>query len=258
MKKSTIVLTGLLALSSIAGAQTEQQSPRQEAGPTAEQNDLQQSKPAREAGKPAQRPVGKSNWGQAAEEKLQAGVNTLDKARSVNDYYRLESYFVRLGQTHPGNWLPWYYAAFCNAQIGFLYEKEGEKISPYSNRGEQQIKKALGLLDSARQKAELAEVYVVMNRIYQSKVFINPMTYGQKYGVLAQQCMQRAQQLSPENPRAVYLEAWFKNNAPKMYGGDKEKAKELAGKAMELLAASTGTGTAPHWGERECRAILEK
>lgn len=246
MKKSTIVLTGLLALSSIAGAQTEQQDPGQPA------------KPALETEPAAQRPVAESTWGPAAEEKLQTGVSTLDKARSVNDYYRLEAYFVRLAQAHPGSWLPWYYAAFCNAQIGFLYEKDGEKISPYANRGEQQIKKSLSLLDTARQKAELAEVYVVMNRIYQSKVFINPMTYGQKYGVLAQQCMQRAQQLSPENPRAIYLEAWFRYNAPKMYGGDKEKAKSLAGKAMKLLAASTGETTAPHWGERECRAILKK
>lgn len=229
MKKSTIVLIGLLTLCSIAGAQ-----------------------------QTAPRPAAESVPENAMEEKLQTGVAALDRARAVNDYYRLEAYFVRLAQARPGDWLPWYYAAFCNAQIGFLYKKDGEKISPYSNRGEQQIKKALTLLDTARQKAELAEVYVVMNRIYQSKVFINPMTYGQKYGVLAQQCMQRAQQLSPENPRAIYLEAWFKYHAPKMYGGDKKKAIELAGKALELLAASTDRGTAPHWGERECRALLKK
>lgn len=195
---------------------------------------------------------------QSVPEKLQAGVTALDNASQPADYHRLETYFVRLGETDPVNWLPWYYAAFCNAQIGFIYEKDGERIEPFSNRGEQQIKKALSLLDTARQKAELAEVYVVMNRIYQSKVFINPMTYGPKYGPLAHQYLKLAQQLSPENPRVIFLDAWMKYNAPKMYGGDKEKARELAALALEKLSASAARGNAPHWGERECREILNR
>ena len=192
------------------------------------------------------------------DEKLQAGVSALDKASQVADYHRLESYFVRLGEMDTDNWLPWYYAAFCNAQIGFIYEKEGDRIEPFSNRGEQQIKEALSLLDTARQKTELAEVYVVMNRIYQSKVFINPMTYGQKYGTLAHGYLKRAQQLQPENPRVIFLDAWMKYHAPKMYGGDKKKAKELAGEALEKLASAPDRGTAPHWGRKECEEILNK
>lgn len=192
------------------------------------------------------------------DEQLKTAVSELDKAEQVADFQKLESYFVRLGEAKKTEWLPWYYAAFCNAKIGFLFENDGERIEPFSNRGEQQIKKAFSLLDTASQKQELSEVYVVMNMINQSKVFINPMTYGPKYGPLAHQYLQQAKRLNPENPRVIYLEAWHKDNAPKMWGGDKDKAKELAGEALKKLAASASTGPAPHWGKKECTEILNQ
>lgn len=192
------------------------------------------------------------------EEQLQAAVAELDKTADVAGYQKLESYFVRLAGANTADWLPWYYAAFCNAKIGLLYQQEGDRIEPFSQRGEKQIKKALSLLDTASQKKELAEVYVVMNRVYQSKVFINPMTYGPKFGPVAFRYQEMARQLDPENPRVIYLDAWMKYYAPKMYGGDKDKARELARLALEKLRAAPASGTAPHWGEKACMEILNK
>lgn len=191
------------------------------------------------------------------EDQLQTAVSELDKAGEVADYQKLESYFTRLAEARETDWLPWYYAAFCNAKIGFLYQNEGERIEPFSKRGEVQIGKALSLLDTARQKAELSEIYVVMSMVNQSKVFINPMTYGPKFGPLAHQYLQQAKKLAPENPRVIYLEAWQKYNAPKMWGGDKDKARELAGKALEKLETAS-PGTQPHWGRTESAAILNQ
>ncbi|CAL1516452.1 hypothetical protein [Chitinophaga sp. MM2321] len=188
---------------------------------------------------------------------LENAVSALDKATSAKDYEALEKDFSAIAASQKTAWLPYYYAAFCNAKIGFLYEDDGERIEPYSNRGEEQIKTARSLLDSSKQKTELSEVYTVLSMVYRTKVFINPMTYGRKYGMLSDQCLKQAKQLNPENPRVLYVEAWVKYYTPKMWGGDKTLAKQLAEQSLAKLSTATA-GVAPHWGKAENQALLSK
>jgi hypothetical protein len=188
---------------------------------------------------------------------LQSAVTKLDQAQKVKDYEALEKEFIKIAVAQPKNWLPEYYAAYCNARIGFLLQDDGESIEPYSNRGEDEAKKAEALLDKTTQKKELSELYTVMSMVNQTKVFINPMSYGPKNGPVAQQLLNQAKQLNPDNPRAIYLAAWFKYNTPKMWGGNKDLAKELANQSLKLLA-NDDTGVNPHWGKAEVLAILSK
>jgi hypothetical protein len=188
---------------------------------------------------------------------LQSAVTKLDQAKTAKDYQALEKEFVKIGASQPKDWLPNYYAAYCNARIGFLLQDDGDAIEPYSDRGELQAKKAESLLDKVNQKKELSELYTVMSMINQSRVFINPMTYGPKYGPTAQQFLNQAKQLNPDNPRAIYLAAWFKYNTPKMWGGDKDLAKQLAIQSLKLLEGAE-TGINPHWGKAEDQELLSK
>lgn len=185
--------------------------------------------------------------------RLEASVKQLDQAKSVSDFQALEKTFVQLGNAQKTEWLPYYYSAFCNAKIGFLLQDDGEKIEPYSVRGEAQIKKSESLAKG--DSKTLAEIYVVQAMIYRTKVFISPMTMGRQYGPLSDQFLKKAQKLDPENPRAIYLDAWTKYYTPKLWGGDKDLAKELAGKAIQKLPA-TASGAAPHWGKAESEALL--
>lgn len=186
---------------------------------------------------------------------LQQAVNKLDQAQTVKDYTALEKTFS--GITDQPAWLPPYYAALCNARIGFLLQDDGDKIEAFSIRGEEQARRALSLLDSATQKKELAEVYTVLSMVYRTKVFINPMTYGRKYGVLSGQMLQKAQTLDPGNPRALYVAAWVKYYTPKMWGGDKELAKKLATESLQKLT-NPGTDVYPHWGRADDQLLLSK
>lgn len=193
----------------------------------------------------------------AMAQSLEDAVHKLDGATSVKDYEALEKTFVTLTAQQPGSWLPWYYAAYCNAKIGFLYQDDGDKIEPYSVRGEEQIGRAMSLLDSTKSRHELAEALTVASMVNRTRVFINPMTYGRKYGSISEKYLQQALQLAPENPRALYVRAWVKYYTPKMWGGDKSLAKELAEKSLGLLAKDK-TGTTPHWGKAEDEALLGK
>lgn len=160
--------------------------------------------------------------------RLDVSVKKLDQAKSVADFQALEKTFVQMGNARKTEWLPYYYAAFCNAKIGFLLQDDGEKIEPYSLRGEAQIKKSESLAKG--DSRVLAEIYVVQAMIYRTRVFISPMTMGREFGPLSDQFLKKAQKLDAANPRAIYLEAWTKYYTPKLWGGDKDLAKELAGK----------------------------
>ena len=191
-------------------------------------------------------------------QKLQQDVARLDKAASIKDYQQLAADFTRIAEADKTQWLPWYYAAFCNVKIGWLSQDDPDNIEGFANKADAQIKKAQSLLDTATQKKELSEVYCVLSMVNRDMVFINPATYGPQYGPTANTWLQRAKKANPNNPRAIYLEGWDKFSAPKMWGGDKVKAKELLLDAQQKLGAAMNTGTDPRWGKLEVEGLLKQ
>lgn len=185
-------------------------------------------------------------------------VTRLDNVRSQKDYMQLAAAFDNLADKGKAQWLPYYYAAFCNARVGWLYQEDPDQIEPFADKADVQIKKALSLLDTANQKKELSEVYVVLMMINQARVFMNPATYGQHYGPIASQYLKMALRANANNPRAIYLDGWIKDATPKMWGGDKVKAKELAVQAKQILESETTATVDPHWGKVEVEDLLKK
>jgi len=191
-------------------------------------------------------------------QQMQAIVTRLDNANSVKDYEQLATTFERVADAQKTQWLPYYYAAFINAKIGWLKQDDPDNIEPFANKAEEEIKKAQALLDTSKQKKELSEVYCVLSMLNQAKVFINPQTYGPKYGPAAHQYMKLAEAANPDNPRVIYLEGWQKFATPKMWGGDKTKAKELLTAAKQKLESDSSPGIQPHWGKKEVEEILTR
>jgi hypothetical protein len=196
--------------------------------------------------------------GQTHAQDIQSLVTRVDQSATAKEFTQLAIEFGQLAEQQPDNWLAWYYAAFCNAKIGWLYMDDGEKIEPFAIKADEQIKRAYALLDTAKQKKELSEVYVVLRMANRARVYVNPMTYGRTYGVPAGRYTQKARAANPGNPRALYIEGWEKYSTPKMYGGDKKIAKELLEQAKQQLAAGNATDAAPHWGIKETEELLKK
>jgi hypothetical protein len=94
--------------------------------------------------------------------------------------------------------------------------------------------------------------------VNRARVFINPMSNGKKYGPIAQRYIQKSMQMNSENPRANYLTAWEKYYTPKLWGGDKTKAKELLDLALTQLENKPTSIIYPHWGITECNEILSQ
>ena len=193
----------------------------------------------------------------AYKQQLQSVISELDKAEKPGDYQQLAGQFAQLAEMQKTDWLPYYYAAFCNAKTGWLYKNDGEKIEPFANKADEQIKKSIGLLDTASHKKELSEIYCVLSMINKARVFINPQTFGPKYGPAGAQYIQLAKKVNANNPRAIYLEGWDKYYTPKMWGGDKKAAKAMLQQSLQLLNNNKADAdAAPHWGKKEVAALL--
>jgi len=190
---------------------------------------------------------------------LQTTVAKLNTANTVKDYQQLAAEFLRIADAQKTQWLPYYYAAFCNAKIGWLtQDSDPDNIEDYANKAEEEITKAESLLDTSNQKKELSEIYCVQMMQNQARVFINPQTYGPKYGPVAFSYTQKAKQLNADNPRMLYLLGWQKFASPKMYGGDKALAKQLLTEARQKLDAESSNSVEPHWGKKEVDDILKQ
>ncbi|MCS3795314.1 hypothetical protein [Niastella sp. OAS944] len=195
----------------------------------------------------------------AYSQQMQTAVTKLDNAKTVKDYQLLADNFLRIADGQKDQWLPYYYAAFCNAKIGWLKQNDDpDNIEPFANKAAGEIKKAGMLIDTAKQKKELAELYCIHMMLNQARVFINPQTYGREYGPTAFNYLQMAKQADPDNPRMLYLLGWQKFATPKMWGGDKAQAKQLLTNAKQKLAGEPSAGLAPHWGKKEVEEILEQ
>jgi len=190
-------------------------------------------------------------------QQMQTTVGKLDNAKTVKDYQLLAHDFLRIADAQKDQWLPYYYAAFCNAKIGWLKQNDDpENIELFANKAGEEIKKASALIDTAKQKKELAEIYCIHMMLNQARVFINPQTYGRQYGPVAFNYLQLAKQAGPDNPRVLYLMGWQKFATPKMWGGDKPLAKQLLTEAKQKLGMGLTSGIEPHWGKKEIDEIL--
>jgi hypothetical protein len=188
---------------------------------------------------------------------MEANVTKLDNAKAVGDYQLLQTSFIQLADSKKMDWLPYYYAALCNAKISWLYKDNSGKIAPFANLATQQLKKAQSLLDTSKNKIEISEVDCVWSMIYRAKIFISPMFNGMKYGLTANQYIDKAKQMNPNNPRVSLLEGWLKYYAPSLWGGDITKAKQLLELALKQLENKPSSAIYPHWGKMECENILK-
>lgn len=144
--------------------------------------------------------------------------------------------------------------AYCNTRIGWLYQGKGDKIEPYAQLASTQIQQAASLAGSDNKV--LADIYCVWSMAQRAYVFINPMSYGPKYGPVSAQYLEKAKKADPDNPRVLWLEGWVKYYTPKLWGGDKDKAKTFLQQALDKLKSPVMTPSFPHWGRNDCESLL--
>jgi hypothetical protein len=184
-------------------------------------------------------------------ETMEKNIAALDTSYTNELLQPLANTFERIASAEKSEWLPNYYAAYCN--VNMSYNTKGDMIDTYCDKAE----KYLHVADSL--SPNNSEIYTLKAQIASARISVNPMSRGQKYGTISAELREKAKELDKTNPRPYYLEGTSYFFTPPMFGGGKDKAKPKFEKALELYAAfKPASSIAPHWGKNSSEYFLKK
>ncbi|HYH16466.1 MAG TPA: hypothetical protein VD794_14655, partial [Flavisolibacter sp.] len=151
---------------------------------------------------------------------MEAKVQVVESTRNVEGLRDLANAFERIGEAEKNQWQPYYYAALAQVNTG-LFMSNGQmggladKLDPIADKAEELINKAEAI------SKDNSEIYVVKKMIATLRMMGDPMNRYMQYGPQAQQALETARKLNPDNPRVYMLEGQDKFYTPEQYGGSK-------------------------------------
>jgi hypothetical protein len=193
---------------------------------------------------------------------MQDRVPAVDSIRSTDDLLALSAAFERIADAEKTQWLPYYYAALTQVNAAYGLANVGQngvhgglaqKIDPLADKAEALITKADAL------NKDNSEIYVVRKMIASIRMIADPMTRYMTYGPQAQQALETAQKLNPDNPRVYLLQAEDKYFTPEQFGGSKEEGMKLFQEAIKKYDAwKSPTPIDPNWGRNTAQYFLSQ
>jgi hypothetical protein len=200
----------------------------------------------------------------AQSEKYQSAMKdkiaALDTTRDVTGLKDLSASFERIGDAEKTQWLPYYYAALAQVNAGnFIYvanpsnSAELKNLDALADKADQMVTKAEAL------NKDNSEIFAVKKMIASLRMMVDPMNRYMTYGPQAQQALETAKKLNPENPRIYLLEGQDKYFTPEQYGGSKTEAKKLFEEALKKYDSfKPATDLDPNWGKNTTQYFLNQ
>jgi hypothetical protein len=188
---------------------------------------------------------------------MQDKLATLDTTRNPDELKDISASFERIADAEKTQWLPYYYAALAQVNAGYFMmggQMNGgmsDKLDPIADKAESLLNKSEAL------SSDNSEIFIVKKMIASLRMMGDPMNRYMQYGPVAQQALETAKKLNPENPRAYLLEGQDKFFTPEQYGGSKEEAKKLFEEALKKYEAfKPATAIDPNWGRGTTQYFL--
>ncbi|PKP27726.1 MAG: hypothetical protein CVU06_01220 [Bacteroidetes bacterium HGW-Bacteroidetes-22] len=183
---------------------------------------------------------------------LQSLLPRIGSAKTGADYALVASQLNSLAQSEPGRWEASFWSAHCMVLQAFSENETGE-VDPILDQAEIILDKLIA------SNPDEAEFYVLMAMLDQARISVNPMTRGMKYSGLANDNINKAMKLDPDNPRAWYLKASNVLYTPMMFGGGKEKAKPIFETAAQKFDSyKIRSPYHPDWGKEQNAAKIKE
>jgi hypothetical protein len=185
-------------------------------------------------------------------------VPAIDTTHSIGGLVDLANSFERIGDAEKTQCLPYYYASLAHTEAGLMMNGgamggNAEKTDPEAERATSLLSKAEALTK------ENAEIWILKKMISTLRMMGDPMNRYMNEMGLAQDAMDHAKKLSPDNPRIYLLEGQDKFYTPEQYGGSKEEAKKLFIQAQEKFNTfKPETEIHPSWGRAQLAYMLSQ
>ncbi len=170
----------------------------------------------------------------------------------IAEMQKARAHFERLlaGKKHEA--LVRYYLGYCDYRLVIFHQqkKNNEMMKKHLDEAINHLEAAVKLNNKS------AEAYALLASCYGQKVGLSPMlgmTLGPKSGMT----MQSAQQLAPNNPRVILLDAIGTYYKPAMFGGSKDAGLAGFKRAAEFFDKEKITDPLqPDWGHEEAYAWI--
>ena len=189
---------------------------------------------------------------------MEEKVSAFDTTWSVNGLKEMANTFERIANAEKTQWLPYYYAALANVNMGYQSMNpsgpaDASIIDPIADKAEGLINKAEAL------SKDNSEIYVVKKMIASLRMMVDPMNRYMKYGMEANAALEKAKSLNAENPRVYLLQGQDKFYTPEQFGGSKTEAKKLFEESITKADAfKPESSIHPHWGKSVAQYFLSQ
>lgn len=182
------------------------------------------------------------------ESAMKTNLGLLKNAKSSMEYLNVANSFERIANAEKNQWLPYYYAAFAQVQMGMNDAKAdkdaiGKKVDELLASGE-----------AINENAEFMALHYLNETM---EMIVNPQQRWQTNGAAMEKYYLKGIALDPDNPRLYFLKGENIMHTPDNFGGGKQKAKPLFSKAVELFEkAKPESSIYPTWGKETAQKML--
>jgi len=164
----------------------------------------------------------------------------------------LANTFERIADAEKNQWLPYYYAALCQVNYGFMVTDKAQTDN-IADKATALINKA----DSLSPKN--SEVSCIKSMIASCHMMVNPMQRYMEYGQESNTQMENAMEQDPTNPRPYLLKGQSLKYTPEQFGGGCKTAKiELQTAIDKFLVFKPASELYPAWGLQRVQQLMKE
>lgn len=184
---------------------------------------------------------------------MKNSIEAIDSSfKNPADLIALANNFERIAMAEKNKWIPYYYAAFCQVNYGFM-DQDKSKSDAIADKATALLNKADSL------QPNNSEISCIKSMIATCHMMVNPMERYMQYGQESSTQLETAKQQDPSNPRPYFLIGQNLKYTPEQFGGGCKTASEQLQTAMQKYAAfKTESVLAPDWGMQRTKRLLQE
>lgn len=182
---------------------------------------------------------------------MKKNLSDMDAAfKNPPNLLALANNFERIAMAEKNQWLPYYYAAFCQVNYAFM-EQDKDKVDAIADKATDFITKADSLMPNN------SEISCIKSMIASCHMLVNPMQRYQEYGPESSGNMEKAMQQDPTNPRPYFLKGQGLKYTPEQFGGGCKTAKPELQTALDKYASfKPASELHPDWGKTQVELLI--
>ena len=160
--------------------------------------------------------------------------------------------FERIAEAEKNQWLPYYYAAFCQVNYGFI-DTDKTKTDAIANKATELINKADAL------NPNNSEISCMKSMIATCHMMVDPMQRFMEYDPESSKQLEMAKKQDTANPRPYMLIGQSLKYRPEQFGGGcKTAVNQLETAMAKFEAFKPASELHPNWGKEQVQQLIEE